>query len=194
MERTFVFYDPAGRRWVRFRRIVGVLGTAAVALIVLLVLALLSTPLLPKLGLPAVQHLADFGELPSIIRGEKSIKAMPFHPHAINYVRNGGNPVLHPKTAAKTHEDQPLVFGYYVNWDPASLVSLRFNLNRLTHLIPEWMTLQNGKADLADETNPTVVNIAQDANLPILVQFNNFRYACPPAHLPPPLTPQHAHA
>src|SRR5258708_18270940 len=162
MERTFVFYDPTGRRWVRFRRIVGVLGTVAVALIVLLVLALLSNPILPKLGLPSVQHLANFGEVASITRGEKSIKAMPFHPHAINYVRNGGNPVLHPKTAAKPHEDQPLVFGYYVNWDPASLVSLRFNLNRLTHLIPEWMTIQNGKGDLSDDSDPTATKIAQD--------------------------------
>src|SRR5436309_15577294 len=175
MQRTFVFYDPTGRRWVRFRRIAGVLGMVAVALIVLLVLALLTTPILPKLGLPGVQHLADFGEVPLITRGEKSIKAVPFHPHPINYVRNGGNPVLHPKTAAKQHEGQPLVFGYYVNWDPASLVSLRFNINRLTHLIPEWMTLQNGKGDLSDETDPTVVKIARDANLPMLVQVNNFR-------------------
>jgi peptidoglycan-N-acetylglucosamine deacetylase len=175
MERTFVFYDPTGRRWVRFRRIAGVLGMAAVALIVLLVLALLTTPILPKLGLPSVQHIGAFGEVPSITRGEKSLKAAPFHPHTINYVRNGGNPVMHPKTAAKPHEDQPLVFGYYVNWDPASLVSLRFNLSRLTHLIPEWMTLQNGKGDLSDEADPTVVKIAHDANLPILVQVNNFR-------------------
>ncbi len=164
MQRTFVFYDPTGRRWVRFRRIVGVLGTAAVALIVLLV------------------------------RGEKSIKAMPFHPHAINYVRNGGNPVLHPKTAAKPHEDQPLVFGYYVNWDPASLVSLRFNLNRLTHLIPEWMTLQNGKGDLSDESDPTVIKIAQDANLPILVQVNNFRGSWQAGDLHTVLNSEHARA
>src|SRR5258708_29356035 len=129
MERTFVFYDPTGRRWVRFRRSVGVLGTAAGALIVLLVLALLSNPILPKLGLPSVQHLANFGEVASITRGEKSIKAMPFHPHAINYVRNGGNPGMHPQTPAKPPENPPPGFRYYVDLDPPSLLSFRFHLN-----------------------------------------------------------------
>src|SRR5579884_96667 len=176
MERSFVFYDPTGRRWKRLRRAFGVAAIAAAAFLVLFVLAVVTSPVLPKLGLPAVQHLADFSEVGLITRGERAAKAVPFRYHRVtNYVRNGGNPVLHPKMAAKEHEGQPLVFGYYVNWDPASMVSLRINLNRLTHLIPEWMTLQNGKGDLTDDSDPTVIKIAHDANLPILVQVNNFR-------------------
>ena len=175
MQRTFVFYDPTGRRWTRFRRIAGVTGIIAAVLLVVLVLAILSNPILPALGLPAVEHLANFGEVATITKGEKAMKAVPYRAHKLNYVRNGGNPVLHPKTAAKQHEGQPLVFGYYVNWDPASLVSLRINLSRLTHLVPEWMTLQDGKGNLSDESDGTVIKIAKDANLPILVQVNNFK-------------------
>jgi len=66
MQRTFVFYDPTGRRWTRFRRIVGIAGIAAVALLVVLALAIISNPILPALGLPSVQHLANFGELGTI--------------------------------------------------------------------------------------------------------------------------------
>lgn len=175
MERSFVFYDPTGRRWMRFRRLVGITGIVAVALVVLLVLAIISNPILPTLGLPSVQHLANFSEVATITRGEKAARAVPYRARKVNYVRNGGNPVLHPKTAAKQHDGQPLVFGYYVNWDPGSLVSLRYNLNRLTHLIPEWMTLQNGRGDLSDDSDPTVIRIARDANLPVLVQVNNYR-------------------
>ncbi len=175
MERTFVFYDPTGRRWARVRRIAAIAGIAAAALIALFIVALLSNPILPALGLPSVQRLADFSEIAMIAKGEKAARAVPFRPRKVSYVKNGGNPVIHAKTAATQHRGQPLVFGYYVNWDPASLVSLRFNLSRLTHLIPEWMTLQNGKGDLSDESDPTVVKIAHDANLPILVQVNNFR-------------------
>ena len=175
MEPRFVFYDPTGRRWARFRRIVGIGGIAALALLILVALAIITNPILPSLGLPSVEHLANFGEVATITRGEKAVKAVPYHPHKVSYVRNGGNPVLHPHTAAKQSDGQPLVFGYYVNWDPASLVSLRMNLGRLTHLVPEWMTLQNGKGDLSDESDPTVVKIARDANLPILVQVNNYR-------------------
>src|ERR1700680_1689646 len=94
MERSFVFYDPTGRRWARFRRIIGVSGIAAVALIVLLVLAIISNPILPALGLPAVQHLANFGELATITKGEKAVKAVPYRARKVNYVRNGGNPVI----------------------------------------------------------------------------------------------------
>src|SRR5579884_2001245 len=175
MPRSFIFYDPTGRRWARFRRILGIAGIIGVVLGLLLILALLSNPILPALGLPTVEHLANFGEVATITKGEKAVKAVPYRSHKVNYVRNGGNPVLHPKTAAKPHDGQPLVFGYYVNWDPSSLVSLRMNLSRLTHLVPEWLTLQNGKGDLSDETDPTVVKIARDANLPVLVQVNNYR-------------------
>src|SRR5205823_14327324 len=54
-------------------------------------------------------------------------------------------------------------------------VSLRQNISRLTHLVPEWMTLQNGKGELSDDSDTTVIKIAHDASLPILVQVNNFR-------------------
>src|SRR5947209_4378729 len=104
MEPRFVFYDPTGRRWARFRRIIGITGIAAVALTVLLVLAIISNPILPTLGLPAVQHLANFGELATITKGEKAAKAVPYRARKVNYVRNGGNPVLHLKTAAKQRE------------------------------------------------------------------------------------------
>ena len=179
MSTAFVFYDPTGRRWVRFRRAIGITGIALAVLVVLFILSLISNPQLPSLGLPSVQHLANFGEVAIITKGEKAAKAIPYRfrkPAApIKYVRNGGNPVLHPKLAAKEREDQPIVFGFYVNWDEASKVSLRLNLAHLTHLLPEWLTLKNGNGDVADESDEQVIQIARDAKLPILVEVNNYR-------------------
>jgi cellulose synthase/poly-beta-1,6-N-acetylglucosamine synthase-like glycosyltransferase/spore germination protein YaaH/peptidoglycan/xylan/chitin deacetylase (PgdA/CDA1 family) len=176
MSETFVFHDPTGRRWARFQRAFGVAGVIAAVLIALLTLALISNPQLPSLGLPAVQHLANFSEVPVITRGEKAVKAIPYKFHkTVNYVRNNGNPVLHPKTAAKPRANEPLVFGYYVNWDEASKVSLRMNLSHLTHLVPEWFTLKNGNGDLDDQTDDQIVQIARDAKLPILAEINNYR-------------------
>ena len=176
MSGTFVFHDPTGRRWIRFRRAFGIAGILAAVLITVFVLSLISNPQLPALGLPAVQHLANFGEVPIITKGEKAAKAVPYRVRKqVNYVRNGGNPVLHPRTAAQTREGQPLVFGFYVNWDEASKVSLRLNLSRLTHLVPEWLTLQNGRGDVDDQTDDQVVQIARDAKLPIVVEINNYR-------------------
>lgn len=174
---SFIFYDPSGKRWTRFRRAFGIAGIVFAALVVLFILSLISNPQLPALGLPAVQHLANFSEVPIITHGEKNAKAVPFHARkalGVNYVRNGGSPLIR-KTAAKPREDQPIVFGYYVNWDPASIVSLRGNLSRLTHLVPEWLALKNGSGDVEDTSDDAVIRIAHDANLPILAEINNYR-------------------
>ncbi len=176
MGTSFVFYDPTGRRWSRFRRMFGIAGILAVALLLVLALSVFSNAQLPPLGLPQVQHLANFGEVPTIIKGEQAARNVPYRFHApVKYIRNGGNPVVHPKTAAPPHEGQPLVFGFYVNWDEASMSSLRLHLGQLTHLIPEWLVLENGQGDVSDNTDQTVVQIAADAHLPILAEINNYR-------------------
>ncbi len=176
MERLFVFHDPSGRRWARIRRGLSLAGIALTVLVVLLVLSLISNPQLPALGLPSVQHLADFSEVPGIIRGERALKNVPFQfRKPVKYVRNGGNPVIHPRTAPVARGDQPLVFAFYVNWDATSIASLRQNLTRMTHLVPEWLRLKDGSGDLIDETDPAVARIASDAKLPVLVEVNNFR-------------------
>lgn len=184
MSSTFIFYDPTGRRWIRFRRAFGITGIALAVLLVLFILSVVSNPQLPTLGLPSVQHLANFGEVPIITRGERAAKAIPYRfRKPVKYVRNGGNPVLHAKTAAKPREDQPIVFGFYVNWDEASKVSLRLNLGHLTHLVPEWLVLKNGSGDVDDQSDEQVIQIARDAKLPIIVEINNYREGWQPGDL-----------
>lgn len=176
--RSFVFHDPTGKRWQRFRRS---LQTGAIFLGILAVLFLLSVlvnPQIPALGLPPVEHLPNLGEVPAIIRGEKTVRNIPFRlrraARNIRYVRSP-SPVLHPKTAARIQTNGPIVFGYYVNWDPASMVSLRIHLAHLTHLVPEWLILQNAKGDLDDQSDPTVITIARQAKLPVIPLVTNYR-------------------
>src|SRR5262249_30990673 len=63
----------------------------------------------------------------------------------------------------------------YVNWDAASIVSLRLHLGALTHLVPEWLTLQNAQGDLDDTSDPAIIRLAGGARLPILALVTNFR-------------------
>lgn len=175
MARSFVFHDPSGKRWERFVRALQVGGIILTGVLVLVALAVISSPRLPDLGLPSVEHVASAAEVPSIIRGERAAVNVPFkYEKPVRYVHST-SPVLHQKTAASGATGQPVVFGYYVNWDPSSAVSLRLNLNHLTHLVPEWLTLANSKGDLNDDTDPTIVRIATDAKLPILAMVTNFR-------------------
>jgi hypothetical protein len=178
MQQGFIFHDPTGRRWVRFRRGLQLAGALVAIALVLIGLSILTSPQLPVLGLGNVAHVGNLAEVRSIISGEKAARNVPFDPKLerakLKYVRSA-TPVIHQKTAAKIQDEQPLVFGYFVNWDPAAMVSLRLNLNRLTHLVPEWLVLQNGNGDISDESDPTVIRIAADAHLPVLAMLTNFR-------------------
>ena len=124
-------------------------------------------------------------EIRSIIKGQRAEFNIPFKTPKerkdmrkdakdVKYVRSA-SPVIHPKQAAKAGGDKPYVFGFYVNWDRASIVSLRINIAHLTHLIPEWFILQNDKGDIDDQSDPEVVTIARQANLPIIPMLTNYR-------------------
>jgi len=176
--RSFVFHDPSGKRWQRFLRGLQTAGVFFGLLLVLLLLSMWISPQIPALGLPRVEHAPNFGEVPTIIRGEKVVRNAPFRlrkaARNIQYVRSP-SPVLHPRIAAPVQTNSPIVFGFYVNWDPASMVSLRFHLSHLTHLVPEWLMLQNARGDLDDQSDPTVIAIARQAKLPIVALVTNYR-------------------
>ncbi len=153
---SFVFHDPSGKRWSRFQRgvqsaiVIGGIGFS------LFVLSMIVLPQLPSLGLPAVSPTPDKREVSGIITGKVAARNIPFKfqrdvrdmrkdAKNINYVKSN-SPVLHPKVAPRTVEGKPVVFGFYVNWDPASQASLRANITRLTHLVPEWFYIKTPMA------------------------------------------------
>ncbi len=175
--RSFVFHDPSGNRWLYFRRAtqIGVLFLAMVIVVFLLVG--ISLPQLPVLGLPAVAPVVTL-EANTLTGGRRIPRNVPYRIakplKPVRYVRSL-SPVIHPRTAAKGGPDKPFVWGYYVNWDPGSMVSLRLHISHLTHLLPEWLVLQNAKGDIDDQSDPTVIAIAKQANLPIFAVLTNFR-------------------
>jgi cellulose synthase/poly-beta-1,6-N-acetylglucosamine synthase-like glycosyltransferase/peptidoglycan/xylan/chitin deacetylase (PgdA/CDA1 family)/spore germination protein YaaH len=145
------------------------------------VLVAMTGPQLPSLGLPPVSYLPGPSELSRIIRGEKTRPNAPFHEgnaketaKKVKYVRSA-SPVLRPRAAAKASNGAPMVWGFFVNWDAGSMVSLRLHLSHLTHLVPEWLTLQNANGDIDDQSDQTALAIAHQANLPIIALLTNFR-------------------
>ena len=116
---SFVFHDPSGKRWTRIRRAAQIGGLALAGLAALLGIALVTNPSLPSVALASVAEMGDRAEIRGIIGKERAAKNVPFAAHKtpIQYVKSA-SPVIHQKTAARERSDQPLVFGYYVNWDP----------------------------------------------------------------------------
>ena len=171
---TFIFHDPSGKRWMRFRRSVQTGGLMVALLLTLVILAGLSGPQLPVLGLAAS---VNGSETPGVTPAGKLLRNVPYRAPRetkIRYVRSA-SPVLHPRPAAKAVEGAPLVWGFFVNWDPGSVVSLRLHLGHLTHLVPEWFTLRNANGDIDDDSDQTVVAIARQANLPVIALLTNNR-------------------
>ena len=169
---TFIFHDPSGKRWARFLRAGQTAGLVLALLLTLVILAGLTGPQIPSLGLP-VSPAADT----SLAPGAKLPRNVPYRAARetkIKYVRSN-SPVLHPRPAARAVAGAPLVWGFYVNWAADSVVSLRLHLSHLTHLVPEWLVLQNAKGDIDDQSDPTVIAIARQANLPILALLTNNR-------------------
>src|SRR2546423_8661833 len=123
----FVFHDPNGKRWTRLRRGAQTFAIFFGVLSFVFVLIAFISPQLPGLGLPGIPPLPAFSEVSQIISGQKAEKNVPFRlrkaARNLKLVRST-SPVIHPKIAARPHEGHPIVFGYYVNWDPAPIASL----------------------------------------------------------------------
>jgi peptidoglycan-N-acetylglucosamine deacetylase len=81
-----------------------------------------------------------------------------------------------PRTAGgRSSSRPPVIFGFYVPWDENSLISLKANSAQLTHVLAEWLILQNGAGDLQDRTEIPVVEWSHQAKLPVLAMVTNFR-------------------
>jgi cellulose synthase/poly-beta-1,6-N-acetylglucosamine synthase-like glycosyltransferase/spore germination protein YaaH/peptidoglycan/xylan/chitin deacetylase (PgdA/CDA1 family) len=172
--KSFVFYEPSGRRRWWFQLVALTVGAVVGLALLSTLLSVSVTPRLPRLQLPPVANStpAPPARLPgngearahvSVARGGDSAASR-------DGLRDSGRTV---ETPGPGHT--PFVFGYYVNWDPASVVSLRRNLRNITHLVPEWLTLANAAGDLKDSSNPDVIRTAAEANVPILAMVTNFR-------------------
>lgn len=152
------FLDPTGRRRRRLRA--WTLGTGAVVTVLFLFVAsgVLVAPRLPDY--PLVQTAADsLGRVPRtvrVVRQRISVRAererlasrqrlfeeLKRHPavpalrwQELPLARGGRHAAA--RTAARAPDD-PLVVGFFVNWDDNSLVSLRNHVDHLDWLVGEW--------------------------------------------------------
>ena len=82
----------------------------------------------------------------------------------------------------------PVVTAFYVNWEETSKASALRNIQNLTHILPEWLHLKRGGADLLttdpqikpfeDGRSPSDISeitpLARSHNVPILPLLNNY--------------------
>lgn len=169
-----VFYDPAGRRWKRVRRIWMALAIVVTSLAAILLVSVLVNPVLPSFNirpLPSLPHTADIKPKalpapanPSQQKARKAQaelqRALAATPRVLPARRRSHTAVLPPPTlpAPVVPSSRPLSIGFYINWDESSYESLKRNLDHMDWVIAEWSHLQDSS------TNP----LATDVDAPAL--------------------------
>src|SRR5215469_8071808 len=137
-----VFYDPQQKRWGRLRRLLNVLGTAITGLILFFFITVIfESEALPRLELPTQKH---------VLRALKEKDP----------TRKTKAKGTHRKTKSTPSQvvlntDEGIRAAYYVNWDAASLVSLKEYYPQIDLLFPEWLHVLTPDGGLwgADETS-----------------------------------------
>ncbi len=144
----FVFLDPRGRRWPRFRRLV---FWSVVLLAIAGTLFLTAIWIRPVLRLPAMVR-----ELKGHLKAGTSAAPVP-DTKAGNWLRYYEQSRAGQERLAKLHAQlgshpaDEVRLGFYVDWDANAKASLHAHASELTHLAPEWLTLTGVESTLLAE-------------------------------------------
>ncbi|MHA3771264.1 glycosyltransferase [Verrucomicrobiota bacterium sgz303538] len=151
---NFIFLDPQGRRWPRLRLS---LVAGSVLLVLGIVLFLMAVWVRPAVRLPqAVRQLK--GQLKAEARAE--IQTAP-----PDYKANSWQQYLAHSRAAQDRfaklrkdrqEKREVRLGFYVDWDANSGVSLREHASELTHVAPEWFSIEGPEGRLVLDADPAL--------------------------------------
>jgi len=173
-----VFYDPAGRRWKRVRRVWLALAIAVTSLAAVLIASVLVNPALPSLSIRPVSSLPHTTDIkpkplptPANPIQQKAKKAQAELQRALAATtrvvpakRRSQTPVAPPPPKLpppNVSGSRPLSVGFYVNWDESSLASLERNIDHLDWVIGEWSHLQDpaeGSGPLATDIDAPALN------------------------------------
>ncbi len=184
---AFVFLDACGKRWPRLRFFMVVIGLLLFVAMILFA----ETLFLPSsLTLPAtVQQLKS--RLKSLQAKEQQPRQLAARPLWLNYVKGKGGstppfpflasqlesqPVQSPlrkKQVARFAPVEEIHLGFYEGWDPASLDSLKANAADLTHLCPDWLTVEDGRGTLKGEPEQAVLDLVKEHGLVLLPRLRN---------------------
>lgn len=176
----FVFLDRRGKRWPQLRL---VMLTVGILFFVGLTLFAQTLFVPSKFKLPvAVQQLKS--RLRALQNQERPGKQMVTLPVWLNFDKDKAGPAspgdqgsaadsLHKTKGPGFPADQEIRLGFYENWDPDSLDSLRAHADQLTHVSPDWLTLADGRGQLQVVRDQAALEIVQSRGLVLLPLLSN---------------------
>ncbi len=165
-----VFFDPDRKRWPRLRLGMTLLGLTLSLLLGMLVLSILASPVLPSLHLPGISFLPQgahaLPDVPTLLpehaltRRERALRS-----DAAKLARERESSLkqvlLRPRQPSPGVQRQMLAIGFFVNWDDASMSSLKQNLDNLDTVIGEWLHLAGGDGSLRENDPARTAQVAE---------------------------------
>jgi cellulose synthase/poly-beta-1,6-N-acetylglucosamine synthase-like glycosyltransferase/spore germination protein YaaH/peptidoglycan/xylan/chitin deacetylase (PgdA/CDA1 family) len=182
-----VFYDESRRRWSWVVRIGAAFLFVACLALAAFAVSILTLPLLPHNTLPRMKTARETGNPNPIVNDRRKARqqyAMRLELRrerrrlkaAIEKERRERKAKLAARPPARSTD--PIVAGFYVNWEETSRSSLRKHIGEITHFFPVWLTLsrnQPGFSDLREEEDRIDVEpYVRARNLPIIPVIQNY--------------------
>ena len=176
-----IFFDPGNKRWPRIKAGAFLAAALVSAALVVLVFSVLVNPALESLSLPSARFLPHRNHTEPPLP-----KAPAFQDARLAKLKR----VLAKEIRAKKHAlplksqpadpaHTPQSIGFFVNWDDASLSSLKKNCANIDLLIPEWLHLTDAaggiREDSPDKTKEVLAFLRENKpSLPVMPLVNNF--------------------
>ncbi|KHK03531.1 glycosyltransferase [Desulfovibrio sp. TomC] len=177
-----VFFDPNNKRWPKVKAGALLAAVLVSAVLVALVVSVLVNPALESLSLPAARFLPRPNHLSPPLPVETPAAADARLAKLKRTLAKEIKANRHSPPVARNAPTQPYAtkaIGFFVNWDDASLSSLKKHIGNLDILIPEWLHMVDGdgtiREDSPDKTREALRFIRSSRpDLPIMPLVNNF--------------------
>ncbi len=144
-----VFSDPSGRRWRALRGTALGVGVASTLLAFVLVLAVLVPPLLPKTWQPEVAARPQMPRVtarrkdPARLEARKRLLSALAEHHVAPVIRGPRPESIVPMSTRSATDSNPIVLGFYVNWDDNSFFALQAHAKEMDWVVGEWAFLND---------------------------------------------------
>ena len=154
-----VFSDPSGRRWRALRGTALVIGVASTLLALVLVVAVLIPPLLPDTWKstdgPTAAASLDRRREPARVQARKRLTAALAEHHLAPSIRGPRPESIVPLSTRATADSNPIVLGFYVNWDDNSYAALQAHAREMDWVVGEWAFLTDSGTSVAWDLGDT---------------------------------------
>ncbi len=164
-----VFLDKGGRRWTRVRLAVLFAATLVFLCLVAFVHALYVAP---SLRSPAISTITE-NDFKVLIKQDGQLP-QPKPPKIIAPKKDRTRRNFRGRGSPNNSVASSFVrVGFYVDWDPNSMASLEQNSSKLTHVTPEWFSMEDNLGGVDEVPAPQVSEFADSHDLSLVPLLTN---------------------